>query len=78
MRPGCIPGSIYCFTFGSPNACTKSTCFQFETTQPEISQACRKLLILPACGKLSTSRDNRNRAVAGTGLSQAVDNRAEI
>jgi hypothetical protein len=26
-------------------------------TQPEISQACRKLLILPACGKLSTSRD---------------------
>ena len=27
------------------------------TTQPEISEACRKLLILPACGKLSTSRD---------------------
>ena len=27
------------------------------STQPEISQACRKLLILPACGKLSTSRD---------------------
>jgi hypothetical protein len=30
---------------------------KFPTTQPEISQACRKLLILPACGKLSTSRD---------------------
>jgi hypothetical protein len=53
----------------------------YITTQPEISQACRKLLIYRlaescqqvATGLLVSSVGNR---LAGTGLWQAVDNRA--